>query len=289
MDDRTFDLVNTVLLVLITLVVLYPLVFIVSASFSTSDQVLMGKVVLLPRNFTLGSYEKVMQDTSILTGYRNTIAYTIVGTSINLLMNILAAYPLSRKTFASRNAIMFFVSFTMLFSGGLIPSYLLIRQLGLYDTFWVMVLPNALSAVNIIIMRTYFQSTVPEELFESAFIDGCSNIRALFSLVLPLSKAVIAVIGMYYAVGHWNAYFNALIYIRSDARYPLQLVLRQILIQNTLTNEMVLTAESFAEQANYAETIKYAVIVVSSLPVLMIYPFIQKYFVKGVMIGAIKG
>ena len=288
-DDRIFDFINTAILAIIMLMVLYPLIFIVSSSFSTSDQVFMGKVIFLPKNFTVMSYIKVFQDSSILTGYRNTILYTSVGTFINLVMNISAAYPLSRRTFKGRNAIMFFISFTMLFSGGLIPSYLLIRNLKLYDTFWVMVLPNALSVVNIIIMRTYFQSTVPDELFDSAFIDGCSNFRALFNIVLPLSKAVIAVIGMYYAVGHWNAYFSALIYIRSESRYPLQLILRSILIQNSLSSEMVLSAESFIEQASYAETIKYSVIVVSSLPVLLIYPFIQKYFVKGVMIGAIKG
>ena len=288
-DAELFDVVNTSILILILAVVLYPLIFIVSASLSSSNKVLLGEIVLLPKEFSVESYIRVFSDKSILSGFKNTFMYTAVGTSVNVFMSVLAAYPISRKSFAIRNVMMFFITFTMLFSGGLIPSYLVIRSLGLLDNFWVMVLPSALSVGNIIIMRTFFQTTIPNELYEAAYIDGCSNILALTQIVLPLSKAIIAVIGLFYAVGHWNSYFNALIYLKTESKFPLQLVLRSILIKNVLTTDMFADANIMGEQQNYAESIKYSVIIVSSLPVMLIYPFIQKYFVKGVMIGAIKG
>ena len=291
LDGRIFDFINTFLLVLILLIIALPLVFIINASFSNSSKVLLGEVFLFPKGFQTLSYSRVLSDSSILSGYKNTIMYTLVGTCVNLVMTVLAAYPLSLKTFAARNVIMFLITFTMLFSGGLIPTYLVIRSLGLLDTFWVMVIPNAVGVTNIIIMRTFFGTTIPAELYDAAHIDGCSKVAALIKIVLPLSKAVLAVIGLFYALGHWNSYFNAIIYLSSDSKYPLQLILRRILILNRPSADMLASADSMslAEQAEYAETIKYAAIIISSLPVLLIYPFIQKYFVQGVMIGAIKG
>lgn len=286
-QDVIFELIINVLIVIIILIVLYPLIFVVSASLSNPMKIMQGEVWLLPKEFTLSSYEKVFRDPSILTGYRNTILYTVVGTAINLVMTIMGAYPLSRKDLYGRGLITAIFTFTMFFSGGLIPTYLLIKNLGMLNTFWVMVIPNAVAMYNMIIMRTFFQNTIPVELLEAASIDGCSNLRFLLKIVLPLSTPIIAVMVLFYGVGHWNAFFNALIYLTDEKKYPLQLILREILLQSQV-QEMT-DMENYQEQLMQAEGIKYAVIIVSSLPVLMLYPFLQRYFVKGVMIGAIKG
>jgi len=288
-DDKIFDFVNIFLLSLLLIIIGYPIIFIISASFSDTHEIFFGNVRLLPRGFTVESYRRVLGDATIMRGYLNTILYTTAGTLLNVVMTILAAFPLSRKNFGGRNAFMIMIVITMFFSGGLIPFYMVVRSLNLLDTFWVMILPGAVGAFNIIIMRTYFQTSIPDDLTESAHIDGCSNFKALILIVLPLSKPIIAVIALFYAVGHWNSFFNALIFIQSPERFPLQLILRRLLLANVLTPDMAADAGSLAEAERLAETIKYAVIVVSSLPVIAVYPFIQKYFVKGVMIGALKG
>jgi putative aldouronate transport system permease protein len=287
--DRVFDFLNIIMLSLVLLIILYPLYFVIIASVSDSMLVLQGKVWLWPRGLSFDAYSRVFQNQDILTGYRNVIAYTIIGTLVNLALTIAGAYPLSRRDFAGRNAIMLIITFTMFFSGGIIPTYMIVRNLGLVNSFWALILPGAVSVWNLIIMRTFFQNTIPTDLQESAFMDGCSNFRLLWSIVLPLSMPVIAVVTLYYAVGHWNSYFQALIYLSDRSKYPLQMFLRELLIQNQMQNMMDTDSETMAQQAMVAESLKYAVIVVSSLPVLCLYPFLQRYFAKGVMIGAVKG
>lgn len=287
--DRIFNIINYTVLILVTIIVMYPLVFVLSASFSDPQTVLRGEMLLWPKGVNLNSYVKIFQNKDIISGFTNTLVYTSLGTFINLTMTILAAYPLSRKDFVGRNAIMAMLVFTMFFSGGLIPTYLLIKNLGMLNTLWVMIIPNAVSIWNIIIMRTFFQQSIPGELQEAATIDGCSNIKILTRIILPLSMPIIAVTILFYAVGHWNAFFNALLYLSDKDKFPLQLILREILIQGQ-TNDMVkMSTESAIKQQREVEGIKYAVLVVANIPVLALYPFLQRYFVKGVMIGAIKG
>ncbi|ANA78813.1 carbohydrate ABC transporter permease [Paenibacillus glucanolyticus] len=287
--DRIFNIINYTVLILVTIIVMYPLVFVLSASFSDPQTVLRGEMLLWPKGVNLNSYVKIFQNKDIISGFTNTLVYTSLGTFINLAMTILAAYPLSRKDFVGRNAIMALLVFTMFFSGGLIPTYLLIKNLDMLNTLWVMIIPNAVSIWNIIIMRTFFQQSIPGELQEAATIDGCSNIKILTRIILPLSMPIIAVTILFYAVGHWNAFFNALLYLSDKDKFPLQLILREILIQGQ-TNDMVkMSTESAIKQQREVEGIKYAVLVVANIPVLALYPFLQRYFVKGVMIGAIKG
>lgn len=287
--DRIFNVINYTILIQVTIIVMYPLVFVLSASFSDPQAVLRGEMLLWPKGVNLNSYVKIFQNKDIISGFTNTLVYTSLGTFINLTMTILAAYPLSRKDFVGRNAIMALLVFTMFFSGGLIPTYLLIKNLGMLNTLWVMIIPNAVSIWNIIIMRTFFQQSIPGELQEAATIDGCSNIKILTRIILPLSMPIIAVTILFYAVGHWNAFFNALLYLSDKDKFPLQLILREILIQGQ-TNDMVkMSTESAIKQQREVEGIKYAVLVVANIPVLALYPFLQRYFVKGVMIGAIKG
>lgn len=272
----------------IILIVLYPLIFVVSASFSDPARVLSGEVWLLPKGPTLEAYNNILHNDQIWTGYRNSILYTVVGTLINITMTLLAAYPLSRPDLPGRKGLMLIITLTMFFSGGLIPSYLLVKSLGMVDTMWALIIPGAISTYNLIVMRTYFQSSIPWELQEAAHIDGCSNWRLLISIILPLSKPILAVMVLFYAVGHWNAFFNALIYIRSEHLYPLQLILREILM---ISQSVGVDGGNVGmeEKILLSESIKYAVIIVSSLPVLVMYPFVQRHFVKGVMIGSIKG
>jgi ABC-type glycerol-3-phosphate transport system permease component len=284
--DRLFVTALTVLSLVILLLVLYPLVFVFSSSFSSGDAVMYGRVILWPVEFSLEGYQLVFNEESLLTGFRNSLVYMGLGTTVNMVMTTLLAFPLSRRRLPGRNLIMFLVVFTMFFSGGLIPTFLVVNRLGMVDTIWAMVIPNAISTFNLIIMRTYFQNSLPEELFESAALDGCGNFRFLLRIALPLSKPILAVLVLYYAVGHWNSYFNALIYLRGSERISLQLALRNILLANQISSG---GGDGFGEMAKIGLTVKYAVIVVSSLPVVILYPFIQKYFIKGVMVGAIKG
>jgi len=287
--DKMFDAVNMTLLGIISIIVLYPLVFVLSASISDPAAVLGGDMWLLPKGITFEGYAKVFDNSDLLNSYGNTIFYTTLGTAINLVMTVMAAYPLSKRDFRGRNLLMGVMVFTMFFSGGLVPTYLLVKQLGMTNTFWALVIPNAVSVYNIIIMRTFFQSSIPGEIQEAAAIDGCSELRILRSVVLPLSMPILAVMVLFYSVGHWNAYFNALIYLTDRADYPLQLILREILIQGQMEEMVNVGDSSHAKTLLDQEAIKYAVVVVANLPILMLYPFLQKYFVKGVMIGALKG
>lgn len=287
--DRIFDLVNRLLLVLVLIVVLYPLVFVASASISDPERVLDGEVWLWPKDLTFVGYEKVFGNGDILRGYLNTILYTVVGTCVNLVMTVAAAYPLSRKDVYGRGAVTALFVFTMFFSGGLIPTYLLVKNLGMVNTMWALIIPNAVAIWNIIIMRTFFQQNIPMEVQESAQMDGCSNIRILVSIVLPLSLPILAVMTLFYSVSHWNSYFNALIYLSDRSQYPLQLILREILIQNNMQDMIQTNEESLAKSIMEAESIKYAVVIIANLPVLLLYPFLQRYFVKGLVIGAVKG
>lgn len=286
--DKVFLAGVMVISTLILCIVIYPLLYVLSASFSSGDAVMNGRVYLFPVEPSVEGYKMVFEDQNILTGFKNSLIYTFLGTMINMVMTTLIAFPLSRKKLPGRQAIMFIVTFTMFFSGGLIPTFLVVEKLKMVDTVWAMVVPTAISTFNLIIMKTYFENSIPEELGESAALDGCNNFRFLLSIVLPLSKPILAVLVLYYAVGHWNQYFNALIYLRSNEKISLQLALRNILLANQISSGGS-DSGGFGEVAKVGLTVKYAVIIVSSIPVMILYPFIQKYFVKGVMIGAIKG
>lgn len=287
-SDFTFDVIVNLLGAFIILVVLVPLIFVVAASFSDPDLVIRGKVLFLPKGFTMKAYGMVFENKDIWRGFGNTCFYTAAGTAISVVLTILAAYPLSRKGLAGRNVIMMLILFTMYFSGGMIPTYLLVKDLGMYNTIWALLIPSALSTYNLIVAKTFFENSIPGELYESAWLDGCGNFSMLLKIVLPLSKAILAVLVLYYAVGIWNAYFDALIYLRDTSLHPLQIVLRNILLLGQ-TEQMGTNDVGMAEKIKMAEAVKYSAIVVSSIPMLLIYPFVQKYFVKGVMIGAVKG
>lgn len=291
-SDVMMDFVIAVLCVFIFFAIVYPLYFVVIASFSNAFDVNAGKVIFLPSRASLYGYEKIFEDTRIWTGYKNTLLYTVLGTIINLAFTLPAAYVLSRKAFAPRKIIMSLFIFTMFFNGGMIPTYMLIRDLKLINTIWVMVIPFCVNVYNLIITRTFMETSIPEELYEAAIMEGCSHFRYFTMVILPLSKAVISVIGLYYLVGHWNNFFSALLYLNRDNLQPLQVVLRNILLSNQVFQQGAgsgagFGAGGYAQQ--YADQIKYGVIIVSVLPVLCLYPFIQRYFEKGVMIGAIKG
>ena len=288
-SDRLFNIINVTVLSITLLLVLYPLVYVISASFSSTNAILSGKVWLFPVEPSLDGYLAVFKNKNVLTGFYNTIIYTVIGTLINVIMTILAAYPLARGDFKYRHIFMLLLVFTMMFNGGLIPNYLLVKELSMLNTMWSLVIPTALSVWNVIIMRTYFQTTIPHELLEASQIDGASDIRFLLTIVMPLSGPIIAVISLFYAVGHWNQYFNAMLYINDQSLYPLQLVLRDILIQNEVNIEMLGDAKTAAARQGLRELLKYSLIVVSTIPLLIVYPFVQKFFVKGVMIGSLKG
>lgn len=287
-SDFLFDVCVNLIAALVVLIVLVPLLFVLAASFSDPDLVIRGEVVLIPKGFTLKAYTMVFENEDIWRGFRNTCFYTVAGTGISVVLTILAAYPLSKKELPGRNLFMMLILFTMYFSGGMIPTYLVVKDLGMYDTIWALLIPAAISTYNLIVAKTFFENSIPLEVYESARLDGCNNVAMLPKIVLPLSKAILAVLVLYYAVGIWNAYFDALIYIRNTDLYPLQIVLRNILLLGQ-TEQMGTNDVGMAEKIKMAEAIKYSAIVVSSIPMLLLYPFVQKYFVKGVMIGAVKG
>ena len=290
-SDRVFGVIIYVLVGLIVLTVLYPLIYVISCSFSSPLAVAGGKVVFLPKDVTLIGYKRVFQEKTIMTGYANTLLYTVVGTIINLFFTLPCGYALSKKSLPGRNIIMTYFMITMYFGGGMIPTFLLVKSLGLYNTRLVLVLLGAFSVYNCIICKTFFAG-LPKELEEAAEIDGCSVYRTFFQIVLPVSQALMGVMVLYFAIGHWNAYFNALMYIQNDNYKPLQLVLRRLLVEAQTSADMMeggASDEYANEQYQLAQLLKYAVIVVSSLPVMILYPFLQKYFVKGVMIGSVKG
>jgi putative aldouronate transport system permease protein len=289
--DRIFMALNYVALTALLVIVLYPLIYIVSASFSDARAVTAGRVWLLPVSPTLAGYTAIFKNKYLVSGFMNSVFYTGAGTLIGVVLTLLAAYPLSRPDLPGRGLITFLFFFTTLFNGGLIPTYLVVRNLNMLDTRWAMLLPGALSIWNLLIMRTYFQLTIPRELFEAAQLDGADDFTYLRMIVLPLSGPIIAVIALFYAIGHWNSFFNALIYLQSKELWPLQLVLREILVQNQIDPGMMagLDAREMAMRQQLRELLKYSLIVVATAPLLAVYPFIQRHFVKGIMLGSVKG
>ncbi|WP_113671690.1 carbohydrate ABC transporter permease [Vallitalea guaymasensis] len=283
-----FDIILYSISVILLIIILYPIYFVVTASFSEPAAVASGNVWLWPKGFTLEGYTELLKHKEIWIGYKNTILYTAAGTAIGIFVNITAAYTLSRKDFVGRKFFMLLFVFTMFFNGGLIPTFLTVKRFGLYDNFLVMVLPFSVSAFNIIVARTFFQNSIPSSLWDQARIDGCGNVRYFVQIVVPLSKAIISVLGLWIAVGQWNSYFNALIYLKSSSLHPLQLILRNILITNNMQTALG-SGEAAQIALRRANLMRYSVIVVSTLPIMCVYPFVQKYFNKGVMIGAVKG
>ncbi|MBQ3080178.1 MAG: carbohydrate ABC transporter permease [Clostridia bacterium] len=287
-SDLIFSVILYVICILFLILILYPLWFIVIASFSDPSAVAGGHVWLWPVGFTLDGYDELFRQKEVWIGYKNTILYTLLGTFFGLAVNISAAYSLSRKDLWGRKALMSLYVFTMFFSGGLIPIFLTVQKAGFYNTFWVLIIPFSVSAYNIIVARTFFETSLPPDLFDAAQIDGCGNLRYFFTIALPLSKAVISVIALWTAVGQWNSYFNALIYIRDENLYPLQLIMRNILITNQ--NFAALgTGEAAMIAMRRANLVRYSMIIVTTVPIMCVYPFIQKHFDQGVMIGAVKG
>ncbi|WP_168121563.1 carbohydrate ABC transporter permease [Paenibacillus sp. HB172176] len=285
--ERIFGYFNVAALCLLSLAALYPLVYVLFASFSDPGQLVQNRGFLLyPKGFDAESYRMVFKNPNIGTAYLNTVFYVVVGTAINIVLSAMAAYGLSRRDVMWKNVIMFGIVFTMFFEGGLIPTFLLVNNLGLLDTRWAIIIPSAISAFNLIIMRTAFQA-IPVEIEESARLDGANDFRICWSIVFPLSMPVIAVMLLFYGVSHWNSWFSAMIYLQDRGLFPLQLILREILISND-TSDM-LTSVSSGDQMPIGQTIKYATIIVATIPILCVYPFLQKYFVKGVMIGGVKG
>ncbi len=286
--DKIFDFFLYTISTIIVIVMLYPMYFIVIASFSNPADVYAGNIVLLPKGITFKGYQKLLEYSQLWVGYKNTILYAALGTVISLVVNVPTAYALSRKDLCGRKLFTVFYLIPMFFTGGLIPTYLIVKDFGLLDNFWVMVLPFSVITYYIIVARTFFNNSIPGDLWEAAQIDGCGNLGFFFQIVIPLSKAVLAVIALWTAVGQWNSYFNALIYLRNPDLQPLQLVLRNILISNQTISSMS-TGAAAVEAKQMADLIKYAIIVVSSAPIMCMYPFVQKHFNQGVMLGSLKG
>lgn len=286
--EKVYYLVVNIILAIFFIIVLAPLINIVASSFSSSDAVSSGKVLLWPVNFTVEGYNAVFTYKGIWQSYANTILYTVLGTVISLAMTLAAAYPLARKNLPLKKPVVFLFMFTMLFSGGMIPGYLLIRDLHMIDTIWAMVIPGAISVYNLIIARTFIQN-IPADIEEAAKIDGCSDFRYFFQMVLPLSKTVIAVLALYYAVAYWNDYFTAWLYLSDPAKMPLQITLRTILVMNSVNPAETMMEDDMMANKALQDLLKYALIIVSSVPILVVYPFAKKFFLKGVMVGAVKG
>lgn len=290
-SDKIFDGVNLAVMLILLLIFIWPLWFVVIASLSDPNEVWRGNVLLFPKGFTLMSYEKLMEYKRIWQGYANTIFYTVVGTLVNVVLTVCGAYPLSRKDFMPGKFLMLMFMVTMYFSGGLIPTFLVVNRLGLLDTRWAMIIPGAVSIYNMIITRTYFINSIPSSLEEAATLDGANSFQYLVKVVLPLSKPILSVIGLYYAVGHWNDFYTALLYLYDENLMPLQSFLRDMLMSSKMMMNDIsgMDAATVEMKLHLAQTLKYSVIIVSSVPMLCIYPFIQKYFVKGIMIGSVKG
>lgn len=288
-SDRRFEILLIAILSILGILVAYPLIYVLSSSFSSASAVMSGKVWLFPVEFGLDGYRAIFKNSQVLIGYRNSLFYMVAGTCINVVMTLMAAYALSRSDLPGQGPIMLIFTFTMIFSGGMIPTYLVIKNLHMLNTVWSMLIPGAISVNNMIITRTFIKNSIPNEMLEAAKIDGCNDVQYFFNMVLPLSGSVIAVITLYYAISHWNSYFNAFMYLSDQKLYPLQLFLRDILISNKVDASMVIVDDAAAAKEGLAELLKYSLIVVAMLPVMIIYPFVQKHFVKGVMIGSIKG
>lgn len=287
--DKAVLTVITVFLVIFFVIVAYPILYVLACSISDPAEIIAGRVTIIPIRPTLEGLKTTLTYSRIYTGLLNSLFYAGSAVVVNLILTVMCAYPLSRPDFQGRNAIMFLCAFTMWFSGGMIPGYMLVRDLGMLNTVWAIIVPGAMSVYNMIIMRTYFQASIPVALLESAHLDGCSDIRFLISIVLPLSGPILAIIALYAFVGQWNSYFDAFLYLSDRKLYPMQLVLREILLMNDASLVEGLDIEEYERRMLMGELLKYASIVISSLPVIALYPFVQKYFVKGVMIGALKG
>ncbi|MDR1444036.1 MAG: carbohydrate ABC transporter permease [Treponema sp.] len=291
-EDLVFDIVNFIVLTLVFLIVAYPLYFIVISSVSDPFEVAGGRVLLYPKGFTLDGYKEVLKNQGVMRGFFNSVYYTILGVIINLAVTLPTAYALSRNDFYGRKTISIFYIVTMFVSGGLVPTYLVVRQMHMLNTVWALVIPGALGVYNMMVARTFFMANIPGELLDAARIDGCTNTGFFFRVVLPLSGAIIAILVLWCGVGHWNSYFSALLYITDRERQPLQLELRMVLLQNTQAPNMPLTDDFIAERRRLEalrDMMKYSLIIISSVPVLVLYPFIQKHFVKGVTVGSLKG
>jgi len=284
--DKIFRFFSGLFLLLLAAIVLYPVYFIIIASFSDPDAVLAGRVVLWPVDINLDGYIKIIERTDVWLGYRNTIVYTLLTVVLSLLVTVPAGWALSRKTLPGKKFLMMYFIIPMFFGGGLIPFYNVMSSLGLINTIWAIVLPSILSVWNLFMTKTFFESSIPNGLIEAAKIDGAGHFRTFGSVVLPLAKAILAVMALYYAVGQWNSYFNAMIFLQDETLYPLQLVLKEILIASEST--VGGSGETILQQYRLANQLKYVSVIVSSLPVLMLYPFVQKYFAQGVMIGSLK-
>lgn len=286
--DNIFDTINLIIMTIICIAIVYPIYYVIIASFTEPHIVSSGKVLLYPEEVFMGGYERIFTYPPIWKGYANTIKYTFVGTLISICTTVPCAYALSRKDLFLRKQIMFLFTFTMFFNGGIIPLYLVIRNIGIYDTIWAIVLPPAVSVWNLIICRTFFETTIPDELLEAAIIDGCSDYGFFFRIVIPLSSTVITVMILFYSTAIWNSFMNALMFLSESDKMPLQVVLRNLILINQATS-LTTDAQEMVLRQKLAEQLKYGVIVVATVPLLAVYPFLQKYFTKGVMIGAIKG
>ncbi len=290
-SDKIFDVVNLIVMCVLLLIFIWPMWFVLIASFSDPNQLWLGNVILWPKGFTLEAYEKLLEYTDIWIGYKNTILYTVVGTLVNLILTVTLAYPLSRKDFLPRKFIMIMLVITMYFSGGLIPTYLVVKNLGMVNNFWAMIIPGAISTYNVLVVRTYFLNSIPNELHEAAKLDGANNLQFFGKIALPLAKPVVAVVGLYYAVGHWNDYYTALIFLYDKEKFPLTCFLKNLIIDTStaMKGSFGSSASEMESMIRLAQSLKYSTIIVAVIPMLIVYPFVQKFFVKGVMIGSIKG
>ncbi len=286
--DWLFNLANTIFLIFVSFVILYPLIHIISASLSAGEAIMSGQVGLIPVGFNLKAYQKVLEYPLIWVGFSNSLFYASIGTLVNVTMTLVAAYPLSRADLPGKNIFLTLFVFTMMFNGGIIPTYLLVKDVGLLNTRWALIIPNAISVWNLLITISFFRTSIPLELHEAAQLDGASDFNYFIKIMLPLSTPIIAVLTLYYAVGHWNQFFDAMLYLSKTELYPLQLILRQILIDSQIDLSLMTDIREIAQREELQALIKYAVIVVTSLPVMLIYPFAQKHFVKGITLGAVK-
>ncbi len=288
-SDKIFYAIVAIVISFLTIIVLYPILYVISASFSSSTAVVEGRVWIWPVEFSVEAYKAVFKYKDLWIGYRNTIFYTAIGTILNVSMAMICAYPMARKDLWGRNVLSFFFAFTMLFGGGMIPGYVLIKSLGMLNSPTALIIPGAMSVYNMIVARNFIEGNIPGELLESCKIDGCNDFQFFFRMVLPLSKAIIAVLAVWHAVGHWNSYFSAFLYITDKDLYPLQIFLKEILAQGQIDSEVVADLSDALQLQNMKQLLKYAVIVVSTVPLFAFYPLVQKHFVKGVTIGSVKG